>query len=91
MSKEQKAYRKYRKAAKIIHAHSCPDRGITASSEPLCNYPKEAPKTIQELPGMKLEERQRRARLRLEWYNYCQESVNAENAAAELQRKGMLK
>lgn len=84
-----KQFKNYRKAAKIIHQQTCPDRGY--DDAPKCNYGRKEPKTIQDLPGMKLEECQRRARLRLEWYNHCQESVNAENAAAMLVRKGLLK
>lgn len=74
---------RYRKAAKIIHRSTCGDPDW-------CNYPKNPPKSMQDLPGMELAERQRLARLRLTWYKHCQQAVNSENAAAELARKGLL-
>jgi hypothetical protein len=77
--KAQKRYDHYAKNARKLHAKHCSDPGWCNYSDP------ENPATADD-PALPWPERQRRAGVRLGEMHSCQGAVDAENAAAEIER-----
>jgi hypothetical protein len=77
--KAQKQYERYTKNAHKIHARHCSDPGWCTYDDP------ESPATADDA-ALPWPERQERAALRLDEYRNCPAAVDAENAAAEIER-----
>lgn len=71
----RKRFKRYRRLSRDIHKQFCDD-------PQWCNYGKKPPKEMRRSDGLEWPEMQRRAKLRLGWYQHCQASLDAENIAA---------